>query len=182
VQLVEVHDFMLPLFLMSLEFAAVGLACSLWKKQNTNKVFILLLFLGCQLFPMTALYYDVRWKDYQTEKRAYESSKVEIIDSLKSRISGLKEQISMVSAELSGVRRERDSNSSAIRQLLLNINRASSQSNKDDMRSEVQNREKLRERREREITDLLRERDRSKMSLREKKANYCLISGHKMTE
>ena len=37
IPLVQIHRLMLPLFLMSLEFAAIGLACSVWQKAASTK-------------------------------------------------------------------------------------------------------------------------------------------------
>jgi hypothetical protein len=119
IPLIDVHNFALPIFLSALEFASIGLACSLWKKrQATNNLLILLLFLGCQLLPMASLYYDIRTKDYLNERKMTEESKKEIVESLNSRIMSLKEQIQDTSNDLQEARRERGKINMGIDQLL----------------------------------------------------------------
>lgn len=175
IPIIDAHNFMLPIFLAALEFSSISLAVHFWlRSHGRNRVLILVLFMACQSYAVTSVYYDVRTKDYHAERNAHESSKVEIIDSLKSRIGGLKEQISTLSTELNGIRKERDSNSSAIRQLLLYINREKNLSSKEAMRSEVQNREKLRERREREITDLFEKKKSLEDDLKKKEGELEL--------
>ena len=153
--LADAHNFMLPIFLACLEFASIQLACSFWAmKHHINRYLILIIFLACQSFATTAVYYDIRSKDYQTIKKTTDISRTESVESLKNTISGLKEQAATVSAELNKIRRDRDNNNSAIDKLLVRINKERQPENKDDIRAEIKNREKFREKREREIDTL----------------------------
>lgn len=157
IPLVQIHRLMLPLFLMSLEFAAVALACALWKKaQSTNKVFILLLFLGCQLFPVVSLYYDVRSKDFEMERKVHESNKKELVTSLSNRIKGLDGQISVLSKNLMDMKKGRYDTNKGINQLLLRkelpLNLIT------DMKAEIRERKMLREKDEERGAELFNEK------------------------
>lgn len=154
--LVDAHNFMLPIFLACLEFASIGLACSFWTmKHHINRYLILVLFLVCQGFAVTSVYYDIRTKDYQAVKKTSDISKTEAVDSLRTTASGLKEQAATASAELNKIRRDRDGNNIAIDKSLVRMSKESFSTNKEAIRAEIHNRERFREKREREIDDLL---------------------------
>ena len=156
VPLISAHNFTLPIFLACLEFASVQLASSFWvMKHHINRYLILVLFLVCQAFAVTSVYYDIRTKDYQTVKKTIDISKTEAVDSLRNTVSELKEQAATVSAELNKIRRDRDSNNVAIGQLLARMGKQKLQTDKDAIRDEMLNREKFREKRESEISEVL---------------------------
>lgn len=156
--LVDAHNFTLPIFLACLEFASIGLACSLWKKaQSINKVFILLLFLGCQLFPMVSLYYDVRGKDYQAEKKTFDENRKEKVDAVETRIKNLVAQISTLSNEMKDTRKERHDADGSITQLL-HVSKDMPRFLGEDVRAEMRERRSLRGRDEGNINELLKQK------------------------
>lgn len=156
IPLVDAHNFMLPIFLACLEFTSIQLACSFWTmKHHINRYLILILFLACQAFAVTSVYYDIRTKDYQTVKKTIDISKTEAVESLKNTVSGLKEQVATVSAELNKIRRDRDNNNIAIDKLLVRMSKERLSMNKEAIRAEMHNRERFREKRERETSELL---------------------------
>ena len=158
IPLVQIHRLMLPLFLMSLEFAAIGLACSVWQKAaSTKKVVILLLFLGCQTLPMLSLYCDARGKDYEMEKKSHDNSKKELMDSLSNRLNGLNGQISELSKNLTDMKKERHDSNKSINQLFI-IRKESPRNAVADMKAEIQERKKLRESDEEKAADLLKQK------------------------
>lgn len=158
IPLIAAHTFMLPLFLGALEFASIHLACTIWTRlYSKENILILLLFLGCQSIPVSAVYYDIRFKNYLTEEKAHQNSKIETIEAIKSTIASLKTQISKTSKELETVRRDSASNSVAIRQIL---NRpAKGKTNIEDLRQEKEDRSQLRNRRESETEILFKRRN-----------------------
>lgn len=120
IPLATIHDFTLPFFLMSLEFAAVGLACSFWAKRSTlQKIGILILFLCCQLFPMISLYYDVRGRDYLAEKAAFQTRKEMNISSISNRIHGIGIEINTISKDIQIINRRRHENSNFIDNMMI---------------------------------------------------------------
>lgn len=164
--LVDAHNFTLPIFLACLEFASIGLACSMWqKKQGTNKLFILLLFLACQTIPMLSLYYDVRGKDYQMEKKNHDSNKKELMDSLSNRIKSINGQILALSKNITDMKKERHDTNKSINQLLF-IRKESQRDAVADMKAEIRERKKLRERDEEKVADIFREKKALEADLR----------------
>ena len=158
IPLTDANNFMLPVFLACLEFASIGLAISLWKKkEGTNKLFILLLFLACQTIPMLSLYCDVRGKDYQMEKKANDNSKKELMNSLSNRINGLNGQISELSKNLTDMKKERHDSNKSINQLFL-IRKESPRNAVADMKAEIRERKMLREKDEERGAELFKQK------------------------
>ena len=171
IPLVDAHNFMLPVFLACLEFASIQLACSFWAmKHHINRYLILILFLACQAFAVTSVYYDIRIKDFQTMKNTVDIARTESVESLRNTVSGLKEQAATVSAELNKIRRDRDSNNIAIDKLLVRMSKESFSINKEAIRAEMHNRERFREKREREIDDLLNRKRELDNEIRKKES------------
>ncbi|MDI6745029.1 MAG: hypothetical protein QMD07_06590 [Thermodesulfovibrionales bacterium] len=159
IPLVDAHNFMLPVFLAGLEFASIQLACSFWAmKHHINRYLILIIFLACQAFAVTSVYYDIRIKDFQTMKNTVDIARTESVESLRNTVSGLKEQAATVSAELNKIRRDRDSNDIAIDKWLARMSKEKISVNKEPIRVEIQNKERFREKREREIDDLIKQK------------------------
>lgn len=120
VPLVKIHDFTLPLFLMSLEFAAVGLACAFWTKRSfIQKTGILLLFICCQLLPVTSLYYDVRGRDFQAEKKVFETNKTNEVNSISDRIKRLKIAINTLSEDIRSLSKQKYENTNSINDMFV---------------------------------------------------------------
>lgn len=120
ISLATIHNFTLPFFLMSLEFAAVGLACSFWARRSTlHKIGILILFLCCQLFPMISLYYDVRGRDYLAEKAAFQTHKEASVNAISNRIEKLNMEIGTVSRDIQMINRSRYENSNSIDNMMI---------------------------------------------------------------
>jgi outer membrane murein-binding lipoprotein Lpp len=158
IPVIDAHNFMLPVLLAGLEFAAIGLACALWKKAaSTKKVVILILFLSCQTIPMLSLYYDVRGKDYEMEKKSYDNRKKELMDSLSNRVRALNGQISALSKNITDIKKERHDTNKSINQLLL-IRKELPRDAVADMKAEIQERKKLRERDEEKVADLFKQK------------------------
>ncbi|MDP3112504.1 MAG: hypothetical protein Q8M71_10425 [Thermodesulfovibrionales bacterium] len=156
--LADTHNFALPILLSALEFAAVGLACSLWQKAvSTKKVVILILFLGCQTIPMLSLYYDVRGKDYQAEKKTFDENRKEKVDAVETRIKSLVAQISTLSNEMKDMRKERHDSDGSINQLL-HVSKDMSRFLGEDVRAEMRERRNLRGRDEGKINELLQQK------------------------
>ena len=158
IPLVDAHNFMLPVFLAGLEFAAIGLACALWKKAaSTKKVVILILFLGCQTIPMLSLYYDVRGRDYQMEKKTFDENRKEKVDAVETRIKSLVAQISTLSKEMKDMRKERHDADGSINQLL-HVSKDMPRFLGEDVRAEMRERRNLRGRDEGKINELLNQK------------------------
>ncbi|MBT9170399.1 MAG: hypothetical protein DDT18_00740 [Actinobacteria bacterium] len=152
------HNFALPILLSALEFAAVMLACALWQKAaSTKKVVILILFLSCQTIPMLSLYYDVRGKDYQIEKKSHDNSKKDLMDSLSNRIKSVNGQILALSKNITDIKKERHDTNKSINQLLL-IRKELPRDAVADMKAEIQERKKLREKDEEKVADLFKQK------------------------
>ncbi|MCG2710183.1 MAG: hypothetical protein L6246_07725 [Thermodesulfovibrionales bacterium] len=155
----DAHNFMLPVFLVCFEFASIQLACSFWAmKHHINRYLILIIFLACQAFAVTSVYYDIRIKDFPTMKNTVDIARTESVESLRNTVSGLKEQAATVSAELNKIRRDRDSNDIAIDKWLARMSKEKISVNKEPIRVEIQNKERFREKREREIDDLIKQK------------------------
>jgi hypothetical protein len=173
IPLIASHNFMLPIFLGSLEFASISLACAFWmNSQDKNRSLILALLLACQSFSMASIYYDVRSKDYQAEKKVYDDARATVVDSLKGRISGLKDQISTTSNELREIRKDASTNSSSIGQLLSSMQWEWDQSDKKAIQSEIQGRGRLRERRERQVDELVKRKESFENDLKQKEEQF----------
>lgn len=156
--LVDAHNFMLPIFLAALEFAAVGLAYSMWQKAaSTKKLVILILFLGCQTLPVLSLYYDVRGRDYQMEKKTFDENRKEKVEAVETRIKSMVAQIATLSKEMKDVRKERHNADGSINQLL-HVSKDMPRFLDKDVRVEMRERRSLRGRNEEKINELLKEK------------------------
>lgn len=64
VPLAQVHEFLLPLFLLSLELISIQLAVAFWSDRSLwRKALVLLVFAGFQSFPYFSVFYDARITD-----------------------------------------------------------------------------------------------------------------------
>lgn len=168
IPLVDAQNLALPIFLAALEFAAVGLACSLWQKAaSTKKVVILILFLGCQTIPMVSIFYDIRGKDYQTEKKTYDENKKEKVTALAKRITGLNLQISTLSKDMQAMKLGRNHTTRSINQLF-DMTKDTPRSVIEDVRAEIREQRSLRIRDEVKMTELLTQKKALETDLKKK--------------
>ena len=74
------HLFMLPIFLAALEFVSIRLAISFWSEGEVKqKILVYVLFLLCQSFAMTSVYYDIRLHNFHDELNVIETTNKNIL-------------------------------------------------------------------------------------------------------
>jgi len=105
--LIDGHNLMLPVFLAALEFSSINLACRFWQQPSSRARMVLLaLLLACQAYPVTAVYYDMRSRDYNAAKEEHNILARNNSDALDSQQGRLESQIKFISGDTREMRRE----------------------------------------------------------------------------
>ncbi len=96
IPLVSLHKIMLPMLLGILEFASVGLVCWIWLENGRyRKGFLVILYLACQILPVTSVYYDVRCRQYLKEHKDQEDVYNKSMDARKSNIEHINQNVNI---------------------------------------------------------------------------------------
>lgn len=183
IPLEKAHIFMLPLFLAALEFASIQLAVRFWALESlVERILVFGLFLMCQAFTVTSVYYDIRNGNLAEERNEAEKHHIERIggkeDELKAiqaqlatkksesfgerenQIERITRRIGNITAELASRRRDQTGMNQGIASLLI----ADTLSTRT-LAGEINERRTLRRRRETEQNSLIQERARLEQDL-----------------
>ena len=123
IPLSKCHEYFLPIFLCALEFASIHLSITFWKKKEKafEYILIILLFLFCQSYAMSSVYYDIRNKEFEeinkknndyeikhiTKIDKYENGTNRIITDLKNENKFLKSELSNIGTTLNRKEKEK---------------------------------------------------------------------------
>lgn len=148
--LIEAHTLLMPVFLAALEFTSVWLISRFWT-ENKDRWVALALFTFCQCLPASSVYFDCRNKDYLAEKAHFEQQKMDLTSATKIKISGIKERITAINNDIGNLKSDRETNSTAIRQIIQSKRKRLD----DSLQMEVRSNINLRQKREDEMTAAL---------------------------
>ncbi|MFH0806579.1 MAG: hypothetical protein V1885_02550 [Candidatus Brennerbacteria bacterium] len=183
VPLDQAHLFMLPLFLAALEFASIQLARNFWQMADLpDRILVFGLFLMCQSFTVTSVYYDVRngnlaeERDKVAERNRTQiaaketqlrelrtllaTKKSESFDKREDQIERITQRINAITTELAARREERTGMDQDIASLLVADTSAAAA-----LAGEINERRSLRKFRETEQRSLIQERTRLQVDL-----------------
>ena len=113
----QVHYYSLPLYLAALEIASVWLVTRVWE-QGRDWWIALLLFFLCQSLPTTAVFFDIRVRDFEAVRQMFEQRASIDVAAARTVTSGIRERLAAVNSELAGVKEDRDRHTASIRHLV----------------------------------------------------------------
>lgn len=147
------HLFLMPVFLVILEFASIWLVTRAWT-DNKDRWIALILFFCCQCLPVTSVYFDSRHKDFIDVKAHFEQTKAELCTAIQTRIDGINSQIATIDKDLTVLKSDRSTNSAAIMKLILSKRKKLD----NTLKEEVQSNASFRQQRETEISEATKEK------------------------
>ncbi len=119
ITLLDGHNLMLPVFLAALEFSSINLACKFWQQPHFRARMVLLaLLLACQAYPVTAVYYDMRSRDYNVAKAERESLAKNNNVALDDHLHRMQSLVKDISGHVREIRRETSDLNNQINPLL----------------------------------------------------------------